>query len=274
MRASLRGLLFLCAPMTAAAAQRNMTGVLLGRVVDANSGTPLPGVELYIPSKDRRVTADSAGNYRFSELPGGVYAVQIRRLGYQELTQDISVIVGAESESDFRLVRLVTLDTVQTTAAATKYISPSLRGFEDRRRMGSGYFINEEIMRKNDDRTLGNTLTRIPGITVAAYRSSEFVASSRRAGSGQAGALLSGGSRGPLAEPNDRSSPRGCWVAVYLDGLALYLGPPQPPPDLTKILVRELAGAEFYQGGATLPVQFSAIKSSDCGVLLLWTRER
>ena len=61
---------------------------------------------------------------------------------------------------------------------------------------------------------------------------------------------------------------------MYLDGLALYIGPPQPAPDLTKILVRDLAGAEFYQGSAALPAQFSAIKSSDCGVLLLWTRER
>ena len=85
---------------------------------------------------------------------------------------------------------------------------------------------------------------------------------------------MGGGSAPPQAEPGQKDSPRGCWVAVYLDGLALYIGPPQPAPDLTKILVRDLAGAEFYQGSAALPAQFSAIKSSDCGVLLLWTRER
>jgi hypothetical protein len=256
-------------------AQRSSTGALVGRVLDAGSGAPVAGAELLIPSREARATADSAGHYRFAGLAGGVYRLEVRRLGYQQMIMDVSVITGAESESDIRLTRVVTLDTVQTRATAINYISPSLRGFEERRRMGNGYFISEEVMRKNDDRTLGNTLKRIPGIRVSLYQSSEFVASSRRPGSGQAGVLRGGSSSaGTQAVPGRPDSPRGCWVAVYLDGIPVYSGPPSPTPDIGRITVRELAGAEFYQGSASLPVQFSAIKTSDCGVLLLWTRER
>jgi hypothetical protein len=254
---SLAGLLLFAS--TATMAQRPTTGVLVGRVMDAQTGAPLAGVELVFAQK--RVTSDSAGEYRFEEVPGGVHAITLRRLGYEQLKQDVSVITGAESDADFRLKRIVTLDTVETKAAATTYRSPALRGFEERRKMGNGHFLPEETMRKNDDRTLGNTLKRIPGIRTVEVGGSEYVSSSRRAGSGSAGAM-----RTPTAGRN-------CFVAVYLDGLAIYTGPPAPPPDMSRMLVRDLAAAEFYQGSASLPVQFSAIKTSDCGVLLLWSRE-
>jgi hypothetical protein len=247
---------------SSAAAQRPTTGALVGRVFDAQSRAALAGAELVIASKDRRATADSTGGYRFSELPGGVYAIAVRRLGYQQLTQDISVIVGAESETDFRLTRVVTLDTVESKAAAPKYISPALRGFEERKKMGNGYFLDEAFMRKSDDRQLANTLRRIPGVQIVASRTSAFVASGRTGGSGEAGAM-----RSPAGN-------KVCFVSVYLDGLAIYTGPPLVPPDMNKLYVRDIAAAEFYPGSAALPVQFSAIKSSDCGVLLLWTRER
>lgn len=271
MRPSVVGL-FLLAPLVLAVGQGLPTGALVGRVTDAGSGAPLVGAELVLVSKDRRTLTDSTGAYRFSDLAGGVYDMEVRRLGYRVQALSVSVISGAENDADVRLTRVVTLDTVETKAAGVKYISPALRQFEERRRAGFGKFIDEPTMRKNDDRTLGNTLKRIAGIRVFIYNNSEFVGTSRSVG-GQSGALT--GKPPPLADPSRRDSPRACWVAVYIDGVMLYNGEPtQPAPDLSKILVRELAGAEFYAGSASLPAQFSGIKASDCGVLLLWTRER
>jgi hypothetical protein len=268
MRTARLVLLVLATPVVAAIAQ---TGVLFGRVLDAQSGAPLANAEINFAQK--RVTTDSSGKYRLTDVAAGVNAIQVRRLGYELLQQNVSVIIGVESETDFRLARVVSLDTVQTKATAIKYISPALTQFEERRKMGIGKFIDEATMRKNDDRTLGNTLKRLPGVRVHIYNSSEYVASSRSSGGGQAGALRGGGA--PRADPQRADSPRACWVAVYLDGLMIYNGDPrQAAPDMNKILVRELAGAEFYSGSASAPAQFSAIKSSDCGVLLLWSRER
>jgi hypothetical protein len=69
---------------------------------------------------------------------------------------------------------------------------------------------------------------------------------------------------------------RNCYVTLYIDGVVRWQGPRSatgaPLVDYSSINVSDLAGAEFYPGSASLPVQYS--NSSTCGVLLLWTRER
>ncbi|MEO8334950.1 MAG: hypothetical protein ABI664_08260 [bacterium] len=44
-------------------------------------------------------------------------------------------------------------------------------------------------------------------------------------------------------------------------------------PDFNRFAVGEYAAVEFYPGDASLPLQYSN-RGSDCGTLLLWTRER
>jgi hypothetical protein len=255
-----------------AQANSGAASTLASRVLDKTTGAPVAGAEVDMSPDGGHLLTDSTGGFRAVGLATGVYTVRIRRVGYQQFSDLVSVGPEAETRHDFRLTRLVTLDTVQTRAKGVTYISPALRGFEERRAAGHGYFIAEAELRKADNRTLANVLMRLPGIMTRSHRSADYVASRRSAGGGPAGGLSSGGGQ-PRADPNDPRSPRGCWVAVYLDGVAVYLGPPAPAPDLGRTLVRELAGVEFYAGSATLPAQFSAIKTSDCGVLLLWTRE-
>ena len=50
--------------------------------------------------------------------------------------------------------------------------------------------------------------------------------------------------------------------------------PPQSAPDMARMPVLEYAGVEFYGGGAVIPAQYNSITNNDCGVLLLWTRDR
>jgi hypothetical protein len=64
-------------------------------------------------------------------------------------------------------------------------------------------------------------------------------------------------------------------VAVFIDGVRIYdasMGA-MNRPDFNRINVREYAAVEFYPGGASLPMQYNST-GSDCGTLLLWTRER
>jgi len=58
-----------------------------------------------------------------------------------------------------------------------------------------------------------------------------------------------------------------CELDLYVNG-AIYTD-----NDLEKLAVAEFAAVEFYAGGATIPVQHNKT-GSNCGVLLLWTRER
>jgi len=112
------------------------------------------------------------------------------------------------------------------------------------------------------------------------YKASDFARATRTGGSTGGFAIIGNQGRGGggcdnrRAIPCDRASPIGCWVAVYLDGLRIYANPGEPVPDLARLQVREYAAVEYYAGGASVPAQYSAAKAADCGVLLLWTRER
>ena len=153
------------------------------------------------------------------------------------------------------------LDTVKVSAEAPPlYISSALRDFEARRVKGpTGRFVSEKELRVNDNRTLPDVLRKLTGTRLIVRWSNTYVASTRGT---SAGLALSG-------NPN-----RPCLVAVYLDGLRLYGGPGDPPVDVQRLQVRDLGGVEFYQGGASVPQEYSMTKGSDCGTLLLWSRER
>ena len=57
----------------------------------------------------------------------------------------------------------------------------------------------------------------------------------------------------------------GCRVNLYVDGA------PWSDPDLDKLPVNAFAGVEYYVG-ASVPALY--YRNSECGVLLLWTRDR
>jgi hypothetical protein len=59
-----------------------------------------------------------------------------------------------------------------------------------------------------------------------------------------------------------------CGVSVYLDGVLLT-----SKPDFTRETTDVYAGVEFYASNTTAPIWVSS-SNSQCGVLLLWTRER
>ena len=170
------------------------------------------------------------------------------------------------------------LDTVKVRAEAPpNYISPALRGFEERRMKGMGKFISEKELRANDHRPLPDVLTKIPGIRMARYFSNTYVVNTRSggaaAGRGALGGATGGTGGGGRLGLND--PPRACYAAIYVDGMRLYSGGGgEPPVDVQRLQVREYAGIEYYAGGASIPEQFNQTKGSDCGTLLLWTRER
>jgi len=64
-------------------AQTN-NSVLEGSVV-SETGTTLPGVNIYLPQLSRGTTTDRVGNFRLSGLPEGNYDIEISMVGYQHL---------------------------------------------------------------------------------------------------------------------------------------------------------------------------------------------
>jgi hypothetical protein len=239
-------------------------------VYDETSGQPIPAVEISETATGTSVmtSATGAANLGFIVPKGG--EIRLRKIGFEEQTMTIAMSAADTLPITVILKHVAELPAVVTKGAATpKYVSPVLRGFEERRKNhASGYFIEDSILRKEDNRALGNVLVaHAPGAVVKQVSSANFLLKSPRCSNGgQPDVYIDGVALAHLDDPR--------WPMPK--GRNRSTNPPDPrdfPIDLNQFSVRDLAGVEFYPDNATMPVQFSRT-ASGCGALFLWTRER
>jgi hypothetical protein len=94
------------AMFTTLAFSQNLTQVVRGTIVDADSKLPLPGATLLIPGTDPLVgtSTDINGIFRFEKVPLGRIAVSISYIGYESKTiSDIVVNSGKEVVLDISI---------------------------------------------------------------------------------------------------------------------------------------------------------------------------
>ena len=238
-------------------------------VYDETSGQPIPAVEISETATGTFVMTSTTGsaNLGFIVPKGG--EIRIRKIGFEEQTMTISMAPADTQPITIIMKRVAELPAVVTKDAAPRYLSPTLKSFEERRKNHvSGYFIDETTLRKEDNRALGNVLVaHAPGAIVKQVSSANFLLKSPRCSSGGMPDVYLDGV--PLAHLDD---PR--WPMPSRNRFSK--APPDPrefPIDLNQFAVGDLAGVEFYPDNATMPVQFSRT-SAGCGALFLWTRER
>jgi hypothetical protein len=244
------------------------TAALVGTVMRDTLGHALAGgIEVRIPQLNGGATTNYLGEFRITRIPPGKYLVTIRALGYEPFEDSIAFVANQAVTREFVLKQVgAVLGPVETRAAgAAPRRAPALEAFEERRLSGKGgYFVTDSTFRDNESKRLSDVLGRIPGIQKIPDRDFTYIASSRASGDGG------------LVFQKAQSNRVFCAVTVYINGLLRFQGPVSagnPPFDINTINVSDLAGAEFYPGGATLPPQFTPTGTS-CGVLLLWTRDR
>ena len=236
-------------------------------VFDDATGDPMQGVEVMDTQTGISAQTSVTGTVSLSFLLPGGSEIRIRKVGYGVQTMDVQLVTTGDTMPITVVLKRVTeLPAVVTRDSTRHYISPTLRAFEERRKVATtGYFIDEKALRKEDGRPLGNVLVaHAPGAIVRQVNSASFLLRSPRCSNG--------------GQPD-----------VYIDGVSLAHLPdprwPQPsrqrnkadtrdvPIDLTQFQVSDLAGIEFYPDNATMPAELSRT-SAGCGALMLWTRER
>ncbi|HEX8942350.1 MAG TPA: hypothetical protein VF785_04375 [Gemmatimonadaceae bacterium] len=231
-------------------------------VFDELTGDPVEDVEVADVLSGNSSLTTKTGTVSLFFLPEGGSLVRLRKVGYAVQTFPVPISPADTAPITIVLARATQLETVVVKDSAPKYLSPSLRTFEERRAKGIGHFVSEADMRKNDDKTLAELLpSRIPGLTTTpGAGSARYLTTSRKRCSGPALRTC--------------QSPD-CFVSVYVDGVKTFDASMGRAliPDFSIMNPRDYAAAEFYAGGASLPVEYNST-SSGCGVLLLWTRER
>lgn len=158
-RSILLGLLLIAA---AAAPLRAQNGTLTGRVLDTETGQPVPTtlVEVQGPQAASQVV-DAQGQFRFS-LPEGTYTVIVGRVGYQSARFDgVRVSAGQTTELPVSLssqaLLLNPITVTSTPGRPTKAVdAPS-----------STTVIGPEIIQQRPALTAMEHLRSVPGVDVA-----------------------------------------------------------------------------------------------------------
>jgi hypothetical protein len=245
---------------------RAQPATVVGLVTRDSTGLGVERAEVWVSGYSQSLLTNSRGGFRIDALPAGRYAITIRRVGFKPFSDSIVVTAGQRLERQFVMTEQpYALDSVRVEAPATKYVSPNLRDFEERRKLGFGYFLSEDEFRKGENKTMTSMLVgKLPGIAATRTGGGQYLATMRKCGNGPVFLTCVNG-----------YSP--CYVALYVDGVLVFNPAvdkdPRQAPDLDRMVTREYAAAEFYQGGATLPAKYN-MTSSNCGTLLLWSRER
>jgi hypothetical protein len=106
------------------------TGSLIGKVVDAATGTPLRGADIRIDAGARAATTDSAGEYRIRGIAAGPHTITVTFLGYRPSRREQVMIRPDETtRADVRLapvaVELTTLTAVGVQDPVLDPLAPS-----------------------------------------------------------------------------------------------------------------------------------------------------
>jgi len=80
------------------------TGKIIGRVVDKDTGDPLPGVNIVIEGTTLGAAADEKGNYVILNVPPGTYTLKASMIGYKIVVKrNVKVSVDLTTEINFEL---------------------------------------------------------------------------------------------------------------------------------------------------------------------------
>ncbi len=249
---------FLLLGATAADAQVH----LHGRVIEDTSEQPIVGATVILQNAQghrlaRQIT-DEAGEFSFVVRGSGPIRLHAERIGYQRTTTpllhfDGYTVYHVEVRLDIAAIVLAPLEVV---ARARSGVSPTLAGFDRRRRSGIGWYITrEEIERRNPHRVT-DLLAMAPGVML------------RSTGSGNRRTVY-------MARATN------CPAQVFIDGFHINRTVSMPGgssrstteafPIDEMVGPGSVEGIEVYQGLSRVPAEFLTPESA-CGVVAIWTR--
>lgn len=237
-------------------------GTVAGIVTDR--GRPLSDVEVLTEEFRLSSRTNAAGEFSLS-VPAGRRVVLARAVGFHPIYLNVQVRDSAIVDIEFELQRMAqVMDSVVTRVDAPAVRSAKLAGFEERREKGIGTFLTRAELAEQEH-SLMSTVLRATGL--------HTIRRPERCGGG----FALGTNRGVSSlyvPPRGRCPfPIGCYSTVYLDGILIWAPGRIEPPNIDDFKVHSLEAIEVYRSNGMVPIEYQAV-GTECGVVLLWTRER
>src|SRR4051812_7556054 len=93
------------------------TGNIAGRVLEAGTNAPIASAQVQVVGTTRGAVTNETGAYRIASIPAGQYTLRVMRIGFQSITQTVTVGSGETANADFSVPAVaIKLDEVVTTA--------------------------------------------------------------------------------------------------------------------------------------------------------------
>src|ERR671919_116494 len=146
-------------------------GRMVGRVVDAATGAPIPGAQVQVEGTIAGVAVAAvtewSGRFTLEGVPVGSHSVPVRMIGYQAKTvADVVVRAGAVTPLDITLAAAaVELEGVVVTAEAER--GSVSRALEEQRTASQIVnAVTAEQISRSPDGDAGQAIQRVSGVTV------------------------------------------------------------------------------------------------------------
>ncbi len=135
-------------------------GTVVGVVVDAASGRPLPAAQVRLLGVNRGDLTHDDGAFEFADLPAGRYTVSVQRVGYAAAER--TVVLGPGGRGDVR---------VELAPSAARLAPVVVTGAVGERREGEALRPTRVVGGAELDRRLGETVAATlqsqPGVTMS-----------------------------------------------------------------------------------------------------------
>lgn len=144
-------------------AQKN--GVISGKITDSDGNFSLPGATVKLNVGNKYTVSDQIGDFEFLNVPAGSYKIEVLYIGYQTVSQDVTVEEGKNVVINFKLSSgSENLSEVIVIGDRLKGQAKALNQQKNNRNITN--VISSDQVGRFPDSNIGDALKRVPGITM------------------------------------------------------------------------------------------------------------
>jgi len=216
-------------------------------VVRRSDGRSIPGARLVFWGSGIETATNTEGHFAMRDLPTGTWTLETRAVGFLPVRQAIDVHPDRDVVTDVKMESLASvLDTVKVVTQRI-YLSPQMVDFEQRRKSGFGYFMDEDAINRRNPIFAADLFRMAPGLSVMPSRG--FGHSIVMRGRGMGGGY--------------------CVPAFFVDGMRMMVD----DGNLDQVVnASEIRAVEVYSRASNVPPQFNTL--TGCGSVVIHTGGR
>lgn len=212
--------------------------VITGKVTNAG-GVAVSGARVSVQGSTASTATGADGRFTLTGVLPGTQSVLVRRVGFSPVETPMNVTTGARNDLTVRLgTYTAILSTVDVKAKADPL---EATGFERRKRMGFGRYLDMAQIAASNPTYTSDILRRVPGIQVLGSGSSATLATTRS---------------------------NGC-IKVMIDNTNVSVDNGQTIDEV--VGAQDVVAVEFYNS-VDVPLELSAGANNGCALLAIWTK--